>query len=79
MQARRAWTIKSLTHRDADIERLQAQLNELNQRLNELRCPVLDRSNVAAIRARALTLSREIDEIRSSASGIDALTELLRR
>lgn len=79
MQARRAWTIKSPTHRDADIERLQAQLDELNQRLNELRCPILDRPNISAIRARALTLSQEIDDIRCSASAIDALTELLRR
>lgn len=79
MQARRSWTIKSPTRRDADIERLQIQLEELNQRLKELECHAPDLPNIAAVKARAITLSHEIDDIRCSASAIDALAELLRR
>ncbi|GLR89962.1 hypothetical protein GCM10007857_66760 [Bradyrhizobium iriomotense] len=76
MQALRDWTINSPIRKDAEIEQLQTQLEDLNQRLNELECQIPD---LSAIAVRALTLSRDIEDIRCSADSIDALTELLRK
>lgn len=63
---------------DTDIDRLQSQLEVLNERLNEPECQIPDLSAIAAIRGEALTLSRDIEDIRCSADA-DALTTRLQK
>jgi hypothetical protein len=57
---------------------LQSQLNDLNERLNQLESEHPERWKIDALKSSALTISKEIDDIRC-AEATNALSELLRR
>ncbi|WP_035687080.1 hypothetical protein [Bradyrhizobium sp. Cp5.3] len=79
MSTRRAWIADASTCRDVEMERLRAQLEELNKRLTEIKRHIPYLSEIEPARARAILLCHELDDICSSAEGIEALTDLLRK
>jgi hypothetical protein len=73
MRAQRVW--KPFKH-DAEIERLHLELASFNNRIVELEKLHPESSKIETLKARALVLSRQIDELRCS-SATDDLTGLL--
>ena len=71
MRAQRNW--EPFKH-DVEIERLHLELASFNNRIVELEKLHPDSSKIEALKASAVLLSREIDELRCS---IDDLTGLL--
>ena len=61
---------------EAEIERLRLELASFNNRILELEKLNPESSQIEALKASALVLSRQIDELRSS-STTDDLTGLL--
>jgi uncharacterized protein YydD (DUF2326 family) len=61
---------------EAEIERLRLELAPFNNRILELEKLNPESSKIEALKASALVLSRQIDELRSS-SATDDLTGLL--
>jgi uncharacterized protein YydD (DUF2326 family) len=61
---------------EAEIERLRLELASFNNRILELEKLNPESSKIEALKASALVLSRQIDELRSS-SATDDLTGLL--
>ena len=73
MRAQRVW--KPFKH-DAEIERLHLELASFNNRIVELEKLHPESSKIEALKASALVLSRQIDELRCSCA-TDDLTGLL--
>ncbi|WP_375787741.1 hypothetical protein ACE10Z_09805 [Bradyrhizobium sp. Pha-3] len=77
MQARKARKPGPI-EKNEEIERLYLELASFNQRIQELEKQHLEASTIEALKASALTLARQIDEICcSAASTANELTRLL--
>lgn len=74
MRAQRVWNVNGA----ASIGQLQAKLDDLNKRLNQLESQHPESWKVEELKSTALSLSREIDDIRC-AEATTALRELLRK
>ncbi|AWM06151.1 hypothetical protein [Bradyrhizobium symbiodeficiens] len=74
MRAQRVWKVNG----DASIGQLQSRLDDLNKRLGQLENQDPDSATLEELRAIALSLSREIDDLRC-AEATAALSELLRK
>jgi hypothetical protein len=74
MRAQRVWKVNGA----ASIGQLQSRLDDLNKRLGQLENQHSDSGTLEELRAIALSLSREIDDIRC-AEATAALSELLRK
>lgn len=74
MRAQRVWNVNGAT----SIGQLQSKLDDLNKRINQLESQHPESWKVEELKSSALSLSREIDEIRC-AEATAALRELLRR
>jgi hypothetical protein len=74
MRAQRVWKVNG----DASIGQLQSRLDDLNKRLGQLENQAPDSATLDELRAIALSLSREIDDIRC-AEATAALSQLLRK
>ena len=74
MRAQRVWKVNGA----ASIGQLQSRLDDLNKRLSQLESHHPESSKVEELRSSALSLSREIDDIRC-AEATEALSELLRK
>ncbi|MCK1361998.1 hypothetical protein [Bradyrhizobium sp. 199] len=74
MRAQRVWKVNG----DASVSQLQSRLDDLNKRLGQLESQHPDSWTVQELRASALGLSREIDDVRC-AEATAALSELLRK
>jgi hypothetical protein len=74
MRAQRVWNVNGA----ASIGQLQSRLDELNIRLSQLESRHPESRKVDELRSSALSLSREIDDIRC-AEATAALSELLRK
>jgi hypothetical protein len=61
--------------KNAEIERFYFELESFNERIQELEKQHPEASKIDALRARALVLARQIDEIRCSSA--NDLTDLL--
>jgi hypothetical protein len=75
MRAQRAWKAAEPIKSNAEIERLRLELAAFNDRITELEKQHPEALKLEALRASALLLARQIDEIRCS-KAMD-LTELL--
>ena len=75
MQAQRILKPIELVKRNAEIERLRQELAALNARIEELEKQHPEASKIEVLKARALVLARQIDEIRCS--NANDLTDLL--
>jgi uncharacterized protein YydD (DUF2326 family) len=76
MRAQRVWNPAGGDTRNAEIERLQLELASFNQRIDELEHLHPLSPTIEALKAKALLLSRQIDEVRSL-KATDELTGLL--
>ncbi|WP_368508439.1 hypothetical protein [Bradyrhizobium lupini] len=74
MRAQRVWVVNGA----ASVEQLQTRLDDLNKRLGRLETQHPESWKVEELRSTALSLSREIDDIRC-AEATAALSELLRK
>ncbi len=74
MRAQRVWKVNGA----ASIGQLQSRLDDLNKRLGQLENQQPDSGTLEELRVIALSLSREIDDIRC-AEATAALSELLRK
>ena len=74
MRAQRIWKVSG----GAQIGQLQSRLDDLNKRLNQLEAEHPDNAKIEALRKSALSLSRDIDDIRC-AEATARLSELLRK
>jgi len=74
MRAQRVWKVNGA----ASIGQLQSRLDDLNKRLSQLESHHAESWKVEELRSSALSLSREIDDIRC-AEATEALSELLRK
>ncbi|WP_246509974.1 hypothetical protein [Bradyrhizobium glycinis] len=74
MRAQRVWKVNGAT----SIGQLQSRLDDLNKRLGQLESQHPDSWKLDELRSSALSLSREIDDIRC-AEATAALSELLRK
>jgi len=74
MRAQRVWKVNGA----ASIGQLQSRLDDLNNRLSQLENQQPESRTVEELRSSALSLSREIDDIRC-AEATAALSELLRK
>jgi len=74
MRAQRVWKVNG----DASIGQLQSRLDDLNKRLGQLENQAPDSATLDELRVIALSLSREIDDIRC-AEATAALSQLLRK
>jgi Tfp pilus assembly protein PilO len=74
MRAQRVWKVNGA----ASIGQLQSRLDDLNNRLSQLENQQPESRKVEELRSSALSLSREIDDIRC-AEATAALSELLRK
>lgn len=74
MRAQRVWKVNG----DASIGQLQSRLDDLNKRLVQLENQHPETWKLEELRASAISLSREIDDIRC-AEATAALSELLRK
>ncbi|MBR0685192.1 hypothetical protein JQ594_04645 [Bradyrhizobium manausense] len=74
MRAQRVWNVTGA----ASIGQLQSRLDDLNKRLNQLESQHLESGKVDELKSSALSLSREIDDIRC-AEATAALRDLLRK
>jgi uncharacterized protein YydD (DUF2326 family) len=75
MPAQRVWKPVGSVKSNAEIERLCLELASFNERIDELEKQHPDASKIEALRASALALARQIDEIRCSSA--NDLTDLL--
>jgi uncharacterized protein YydD (DUF2326 family) len=75
MRAQRVWKPDGAVRNNAEIERLRLQLASFNARIEELEKQHPEASKIEALRASALVLARQIDEIRCA--GAHELTRLL--
>ena len=75
MRAQRVWKPVGPVKKNAQIERLRLQLVALNERIDELEKQHPEASKIEALRASALALAWQIDEIRCSSA--NDLTDLL--
>jgi uncharacterized protein YydD (DUF2326 family) len=75
MSAQRVWKSVGSMKRNAETEELRLELASLNDRIEELEKQHPDASKIEILRASALKLARQIDEIRCSAA--NNLTDLL--
>jgi hypothetical protein len=76
MRAERVWKPVGVNKPNAEIEQLLLELASFNQRIEELEKLHPQSSTIEALKANALVLSRQIDEIRSS-KATEELTGLL--
>ncbi|WP_245477798.1 hypothetical protein [Bradyrhizobium guangxiense] len=74
MRAQRVWNVNGA----ASVGQLQSKLDDLNKRLGELESQHPDSWKLEELKSSALSLSREIDDIRC-AEATAALSELLRK
>ncbi|MDH6259797.1 hypothetical protein [Bradyrhizobium sp. BR13661] len=74
MRAQRVWNVNGA----ASIGQLQSKLDDLNKRLSQLENQHPESLGIDELKASALSLSREIDDIRC-AEATAALGELLRK
>lgn len=74
MRAQRVWNVNGT----ASLGQLQSKLDDLNRRLGQLEGRHPDSATVDELKASALSLSREIDDIRC-AEATAALSALLRK
>jgi len=74
MRAQRIWKVNGRTN----IGQLQSRLDDLNKRLNQLEAELPQSSKIEALKSSALTLTRDIDDIRC-AEATATLSELLRK
>ncbi|MFB6419448.1 MULTISPECIES: hypothetical protein [Bradyrhizobium] len=74
MRAQRVWKVNG----NASTGQLQSKLDDLNKRLAQLESQHPDSWTLEELRTSALSLSREIDDIRC-AEATAALSELLRK
>ncbi len=74
MRAQRIWKVNG----EASVGQLQSKLDDLNKRLSQLEDQQPEGLKVEDLRSSALSLSREIDDIRC-AEATAALSELLRK
>ena len=75
MRAQKVWKPVGPVEKNAEVERLRLDLAGVNERIEELEKRHPEASKIEALRASALLLAHQIDEIRcSSAIG---LTDLL--
>jgi len=74
MRAQRVWVVNGA----ASVEQLQSRLDDLNKRLGQLENHHPESWKVEALKSSAISLSREIDDIRC-AEATDALRDLLRK
>ncbi|EJN13172.1 hypothetical protein PMI42_03464 [Bradyrhizobium sp. YR681] len=74
MRAQRVWTVNG----GPSIGQLQTRLDDLNKRLSQLESQNPESWKLDELRSSALSLSREIDDIRC-AQATAALSELLRK
>lgn len=74
MRAQRVWNVNGA----ASIGQLQSRLDDLNKRLSQLESQQPESWKVKDLKSSALSLSREIDDIRC-AEATAALRELLRK
>jgi uncharacterized protein YydD (DUF2326 family) len=75
MPAQRVFKPVEPVNSNAEIERLSLQLASFNDRIEELEKQHPDASKIEALKASALVLARQIDEIRCSSA--NDLTDLL--
>jgi hypothetical protein len=75
MRAHRVWKPVRPVSKNAEIERLYFELASFNGRIEELEKQHPEASKMEALRASALVLARQIDEIRCSSP--NDLTDLL--
>jgi hypothetical protein len=64
MQAEKALQRAGACNDNAEIERLYVELASFNQRIRELESLHPEGSRIEALKARALVVSRQIDELR---------------
>ena len=74
MRAQRIWKMNGVAH----IGQLQSRLDDLNKRLSQLEAEHPENAKIEALRSSALSLSRDIDDIRCAAATAK-LSELLRK
>lgn len=74
MRAQRIWKVNGT----ASVGQLQSRLDDLNKRLSQLENQNPETWKIEELRSTALSLSREIDDIRC-AEATAALSELLRK
>ncbi|OKO68699.1 hypothetical protein AC629_41910 [Bradyrhizobium sp. NAS80.1] len=74
MRAQRVWKVNGV----ASIGQLQSRLDDLNKRLSQLESQHPESWTIEELKSSALSLSREIDDIRC-AEATEALSELLRK
>ena len=75
MRAQRVWKPVRPGSKNAEIERFYFELASCNERIQELEKQHPEASKIEALRASALVLARQIDEIRCSST--NDLTDLL--
>lgn len=75
MEAQRVWKPVGPVKTNAQIERLCLELAAFKNRIEELEKQHPEASKIEALRASALVLARQIDEIRCSSA--NDLTDLL--
>jgi hypothetical protein len=75
MRAQRVWKPVGPVKNNAEIERLRLELAAFNERIEELEKQHPEASRIEVLRAGALMLARQIDELRSSS--VNDLTDLL--
>jgi hypothetical protein len=78
MRAQRVWKPVGVDNHHVEIERLHQELASFNNRIAELEKMHPETSKIEALKASALVVSRQIDELRCS-SAADDLTGLLAR
>jgi prefoldin subunit 5 len=66
MRAQRVWKTVGADKYNTEIERLHSELDSFNKRIAELEQLRSESSTIEALKASALMLSRQIDELRSS-------------
>ena len=75
MPAQRVWKTVGPVKSNVEIEHLRLELASFNERIEELEKQDPDASKIEALKASALVLARQIDEIRCSSA--NDLTDLL--
>jgi uncharacterized protein YydD (DUF2326 family) len=75
MRVQRAWKPIRPLSKNAEIERFYFELASFNERIQELEKQHPEASKIDTLKARALVLARQIDEIRCSSA--NDLTDLL--
>ena len=66
MRAQRVWRTLGADQHHAEIERLHLELSGFNERIAELEKTHAESSMIEILKATAILLSRQIDEVRCS-------------